>query len=72
MVEQDNGQQLRAMIENAGLTQAESLRRFNLRQARPLSLGQWKAYLASRDSVRRSPCPDTVLKRAMKIFSTSS
>lgn len=72
MAEQDNGQQLRALIEAAGLTQAESLRRFNLRQARPLSLGQWKAYLASMESTRRSPCPDTVLKRAAKIFNALS
>jgi hypothetical protein len=72
MAAKDNGQWLRELIEGAGLTQAEALRRFNLRQARPLTLGQWKAYLANIDSARRSPCPAKVLARAAKLFGMGS
>lgn len=72
MAEKDNGQRLRDLIEGAGLTQVAALAEFNKRQARPLSIGQWKAYLASLDSVRRSPCPDAVLKRAEKLFRGAS
>lgn len=68
-VVQDNGQRLRALIEGAGITQAAALAEFNKRQARPLSIGQWKAYLADQSSMRRSPCPDRVLQRAEKLFS---
>jgi transcriptional regulator with XRE-family HTH domain len=71
MKNQDNGQKLRALINATGLTQAEALRRFNLRQARPLSIGQWKAYLAKTGSVRRSPCPDNVIRHAEKIFKSN-
>lgn len=68
MTDKDNGQKLRAIIEAAGVTQLDALEAFNRRQARPLSVSQWKAYLANPDSARRSPCPDAVLKRARKLF----
>lgn len=72
MEEKDNGQQLREVIEAAGVTQPEALDRFNRGQALSLSLSQWKAYLAKPDSARRSPCPDAVLKRAKRIFAKAS
>lgn len=68
MNDADNGQKLRALIEAAGMTQLNALDAFNKRQARPLSVSQWKAYLAAPESARRSPCPDGVLKRARKLF----
>lgn len=64
----DNGEVLRALIEDSGLTQAGALALFNEGQARPISLSQWKGYLAHKDSSRRSPCPDRVLLRARDIF----
>lgn len=64
----DNGQELRKIIEAAGVTQAKALELFNKGQARPLTLGQWKAYLAAPESARRSPCPDTVLGRTKKLL----
>jgi hypothetical protein len=67
----DNGQELRSIIETAGVTQAHALELFNKGQARPLTLGQWKAYLANPESVRRSPCPDAVLKRTKKVLKVS-
>jgi hypothetical protein len=69
VTEKDIGQMLRDVIEAAGITQLAALERFNRGQARPLSVSQWKAYLANPDSARRSPCPDSVLKRAKRIFS---
>lgn len=67
----DNGQQLRSFIENASVTQASVLELFNKGQARPLSIGQWKAYLAHVDSKRRSPCPDLVLQRVKMLLKVS-
>lgn len=64
----DNGQILRDLIEASGLSQQMALDEYNKRQARPYSLGQWKAFLAKPDSARRSPCPDSVIKRARAIF----
>jgi|GEM_PF-6198427 len=64
----DNGQQLRKLIDDANITQAHALELFNKRQARPLSLGHWKAFLAAPDSTRRSHCPDEVLARARKVI----
>lgn len=64
----DNGQELRKTIESAGVTQVKALELFNKGQARPLTLGQWKAYLAASDSVRRSPCPDAVLSRTKEVL----
>ena len=72
MEEKDNGQQLRLLIESVGITQKVALDRFNRGQARPISVSQWKAYLAKQDSARRSPCPDAVLKRSKKLFCHSS
>lgn len=40
----NNGQKLRALIESAGMTQLGALNVFNKRQARPLSVSQWKAW----------------------------
>jgi len=64
----DNGEQLRTLIEKAGVTQSAALEMFNKGQALQLSLGQWKAYLAKPESSRRSPCPDAVLTRMKKLF----
>lgn len=64
----DNGELLRSLIEDCSLTQAGALKLFNEGQARPISLSQWKGYLAHRDSSRRSPCPDRVLQRARELF----
>ena len=72
MEEKDNGEQLRELIEAAGITQAEALKRFNKRQVRPISVGHWKAYLARIDSARRYPCPDFVLKRSKKLFANTA
>lgn len=62
----DNGQILREIIAQSGLSQQKALDTFNRRQARPLSLSQWKAYIAQADSARRSPCPDWVIEHARK------
>lgn len=72
MTDKDNGQKLRDALEGSGLKQLEALALFNRGQARPLSESQWKAYLAKPDSARRSPCPDTVLERAKKLFRMGS
>jgi hypothetical protein len=64
----DNGQQLRALIERVGLTQSAALKLFNGNQMRPLSLSQWKSYLAQESSSRRFPCPNAVLARAERLF----
>ena len=64
----DNGQKLRALIEQAQITQPAALKLFNEGQVRQLSLGQWKAYLSSVDSARRSPCPDAVLEHMAKVL----
>ena len=58
-----HGNELRRLIEQANLTQSAALARFNTDQARPLSLSQWKAYLAAPSSSRFSPCPESVLVR---------
>jgi hypothetical protein len=69
MVEQkDNGLRLRELIEKAGMMQMDALALFNRGQTRKYSESQWKAFLAKPDSKRRSPCPDAVLERAIKIF----
>lgn len=67
----DNGQKLRKVIESAGVTQAKALELFNVGQVRPLSVSQWKAYLADPDSARRSPCPDAVLAHVRRVLETS-
>ena len=72
MEEKDNGEQLRELIEAAGITQAEALKRFNKGQVRPISVGHWKAYLARADSARRYPCPDFVVTRSKKLFSNNA
>lgn len=64
----DNGQQLRALIESAGVTQARALELFNQRQARKLSLRALKTYLAREDSKTRIACPDEVLRRMQKVL----
>ena len=64
----DNGQKLRKLIEAASVTQVKALDLFNKGQARPLTIGQWKAYLAAEESTRRSPCPDAVLEHAKKVL----
>lgn len=68
MPKKDNGELLRELIETCCLTQAGALGRFNQDQARPISLSQWKGYLAHTGSARRSPCPDRVLIRAQELF----
>lgn len=67
----DNGRELRSIIEKAGVTQAAALELFNKGQARPLSVSQWKAYLANVDSKRRSPCPEGVVDRMKKLLKVS-
>ncbi|MBR8426222.1 MULTISPECIES: hypothetical protein [Burkholderia cepacia complex] len=62
----DNGASLRALIEAAGMTQAEALDVVNAGQAFPIALSTWKAYLAAPDSARRRTCPDNVLEHAKK------
>lgn len=72
MPEKDNGQILRELIEASGLSQQKALEEYNKRQARPYSLGQWKAFLANPESARRSPCPDNVIERARRTFKPTS
>lgn len=62
----DNGIALRALIEQAGLTQADALAALNKGQAFPIALSTWKAYLAAPDSARRRVCPINVLEHARK------
>ena len=68
MKKKDNGQILREIIAQTGLSQQKALDKFNHGQARPLSLSQWKAYIADKDSARRSPCPDWVIEHAITIL----
>ncbi|CAG9173472.1 hypothetical protein LMG23992_02463 [Cupriavidus laharis] len=65
-VKEDNGAVLRALIEQAGITQAEALALVNKGQAFPISLSTWKSYLAAPDSARRRNCPDAVINHARK------
>ncbi len=65
-VNEDNGSALRALIEEAGITQAEALALVNKGQAFPISMSTWKSYLAAPDSVRRRNCPDAVINHARK------
>lgn len=64
-----NNARLRALIEGAGLTQAEALALFNAKMIKPLSLSGWKAYLADRDSVRWRRFDDALLAHAESVFS---
>ncbi len=63
----DNGVLLRQAIETAGLTQASALEMFNQGRDKPMSVSQWKAYLASTDSKRKYKCPDWVLDKMIRI-----
>lgn len=62
----DNGSALRALIERAGLTQAQALAVLNTGQAFPIALSTLKAYLAAPDSARRRACPNNVLDHARR------
>lgn len=64
---EDNGQQLRRIISEAGLTQVEALARFNKGQVKPMALRTLKTYLAAPDSKTRIACPDKVLHRMKRI-----
>lgn len=68
MSEVDNGLQLRELIANSGLTQAEALARFNRGQAKPMALRTLKSYLAKPDASTRVSCPDTVIARMKKVL----
>jgi uncharacterized protein YehS (DUF1456 family) len=65
-----NGEALRALIEQARLTQPEALALLNERQAFPIALSTLKAYLAAPESARWRQCPDNVLKHAQKTLGT--
>ncbi|MBN3729455.1 hypothetical protein [Burkholderia sp. Tr-20390] len=67
----DNGAALRALIEEAGMTQAEALDVVNAGQAFPIALSTWKAYLAAPESARRRVCPDNVLDHAKKTIAAA-
>ncbi|AME28646.1 hypothetical protein AXG89_33190 (plasmid) [Burkholderia sp. PAMC 26561] len=62
----DNGIALRALIEQAEMTQADALAALNKGQAFPVALSTWKAYLAAPDSTRRRACPTTFLSTPEK------
>lgn len=67
-----NGQRLRKLIEDAGLTQEKSLELFNSARPKlfdPYSLSAWKAFLAEPESARWRPLGDKLLERAEKVFS---
>lgn len=67
-----NGQRLRKLIEDAGLTQEKSLELFNNARPKlfdPYSLSAWKAFLAEPESARWRPFGDRLLERAEKVFS---
>ncbi|WP_084085037.1 MULTISPECIES: hypothetical protein [Cupriavidus] len=66
VVNEDNGAALRALIEGAGITQAEALALINRRQAFPIPMSTWKSYLAAPDSARRRNCPEAVINHAKK------
>jgi hypothetical protein len=68
----DNGIALRALIAQAGITQADALAALNRGQAFPIALSTWKAYLAAPDSARRRVCPDNVLEHARKTISKAA
>lgn len=60
--------QLRALIEAAGLTQAEALERFNDTLFRPYTLSTWKAYFCAPGTVRHRAVPADVLTRAKQVL----
>lgn len=64
---EDNGTQLRRIITEAGLTQAEALAKLNKGQIKPMALRTFKTYLAAPDSKTRTPCPAGVLHRMKEI-----
>lgn len=67
----DNGDQLRELIEQSGLTQNTALERFNHGQGRPMALRTLKTYLAHHGSKTRIACPDSVLVHMKEVCKTS-
>lgn len=62
MAEHDNGAALRALLQEAGLSQAQALALFNKGQAKPMAMRTLKTYLAKPDSKTRVRCSDEVLQ----------
>lgn len=66
--ERTTNDQLRDLIAEAGLSQAEALARFNAGLFRPYSLSSWQAYFCAPDTVRHRRVPEDVLKRAREVL----
>lgn len=63
-----NNQALRNLWVATGLTHDEALVLVNKKQARPIAMSTWKAYMAGTDTVRRRACPDGILAHAVKVL----
>jgi hypothetical protein len=63
-----NNAKLRELIVSAGITQAVALALFNRGQIRPITESGFKAWLASRESVRWRQTSDAYLAHAEKVF----
>jgi hypothetical protein len=63
-----NNIRLRQLIEQAGLTQLDSLAQFNRGVLKPYSISAWKAFLADRSSDRWRRFDDVLLAHAEKVL----
>lgn len=64
-----NNDRLRALIEDAGLTQLGALAIFNRGLIKPYSESAWKAFLADRGATRWRRFDDALLIHAEKVLS---
>ena len=65
----DSNKALRELWEFTGLSQPEALVLINSKQARPLALSTFKAYMAAPGVLRRRACPKEILDHAKKVLS---
>jgi hypothetical protein len=63
-----NNERLRALIDQAGLTQVEALTLFNRGLIKPYSVSAWKAYLADAGATRWRRFDEHLLAHAEKVF----
>lgn len=67
-----NGQRLKQLLREAGLTQEQGLELFNSSRPKlfdPIALPAWQGYLAEPGSSDWKPLSDTLMERAVKVFS---
>lgn len=68
-----NGQRLKQLLREAGLTQEHGLDMFNASRPKlfdPIALPTWLSYMTEPGSADWKPLSDTLLERAEKVFTT--